>query len=39
MSAVIERGSKARYIYAVFFRLRLLLSKLKNHEPTAKMRR
>ena len=40
MSAVIERGSMARYIYAVFLRIRLLLTaKLENYEPIAKMRR
>ncbi len=39
-SVILERGSKARYIYAVFLRIRLLLTaKLENHEPIAKMRR
>ena len=38
MSAVVERGSMAHYIYIVFLRMRLLLSKLENYESIAKMR-
>ena len=40
MSTVIERGSMARYIYAVFLRLRLLRTgQMGTYESIAKMRR
>ena len=40
MNAVIERGSKARYIYATFCGSdSYYRANLKNYEPIAKMRR